>query len=912
MRMALATSLSLWLLAAAVAPAAGDGATPPAAAPRLFGQEPETIRISATTLIRWQRGRTTLLDLRGSASLYQGTSSVRAGRLLVWFQEAERGGKKTGVIEAYGEKGMTLREDDKESLTDSPAIVRMVTSGGVVLSGRQTLAGDAPVTDPFRARAFVLHGDAPEGAAEAAAGGPFSEFSPSAERVTMSDVTDAGATVTLAGNAEIVSNDMTLLADVLRVRIVFSGGRYKSSRAQSVYAEGSVELRRGDLVVTSDALYMDWITNQGLAIGARIRARDPVRNIPAQISAGAIREQSLYRFTTEGTGYFTTSELAEPFYRVESARMQAVRGPEPPAAPQPESPAPAEQPPESLVVSATGLTLRAGPLPLFYWPYVARDLRGGTFLLKGAEIGSDYALGSFLKLQWSVNDLLGVSRNDLGDLTLRTDAYPERGLGLGLDDNYKNDERHGYLRAYYINDYGTTDEDYFPAPRSDNRGELTFRDRENLGDGWQSDEDLGYLSDRHYLLTYDERSLDEDQDRETQVFLSHIAQNSLFTIQARTRINDFQNQLERESVGYHAVGSNIFNTPLLWTTDTDLSRLQLRYDKSLGIEDPHPVGRLDSANEVSYPVQLGFIRADPFLWGDLTGYTIGANDDPSSLRAATAYGVRTAANFYRTFDIHSDFLGIDRLRHILTPTVEYLDRWYVSRDPSHYIQNDEIDALDQANVVTPGLRSRLQTYRETDSGRKLVEFFLTDVKYHWFFQNQDTYPNIGDYFEATTCWAVNNDVELMSVDDRWNSQYGRVDAANGELELNYWRPFRLSFIYKYYVDPTDTAGTRHSIAMFQVAYQRDHSRWRVEFNTAYDFLAEREPGETRSPNALGTAVFLTRNMEGWDFSIGVEFNEGLANEMTFMFRIAPPGSQPQFRTSRNPFWNTSEPIGAQP
>ena len=530
--------------------AAGAALADTAEAPRrAFGDGKSTVGISAKSLLRWQQNGKTLLDLQGNVNLFQGNSRLTSPRLLIWFSESAQPGGRAGLIEVYAEKGTSFLEEGKPSALEGPALIRLVVSGGLVLNADRIVSGEPPTADPFRLRAMALHGDTAAGAAEGGATELLGGMHPSAERTTVTDLSDAGATVTLLGNAAVFTDDMTVLADVLRVRIQFRQPHYGSPRMQSIYAEGSVDFRRGDLHITSDALYIDGVTEQGLAVGARVRTHEPTRQIPIQFVAEAIREQSLYRFTTEGRGYITTSTLAEPHLDVVSPEIQVVLGPETPSKREKAAAAPPEAQPgtqpeaaelrQSLVVSASDITAYVEGVPVFYWPYVAKDLRNGTFLIKGADLGTANYFGTFVKLQWDLYDL-GIYHNDWSDLALRTDAFSARGLGYGLEFPYQEDARHGFARVYYIRDEADWDDAGLPVLRKD-RGEATWRDRELLGDGWKADLELGYLSDRRFLYTYDRRALDEDMDRETEAFLSHVSENTMFTAQTERQINNFQN-----------------------------------------------------------------------------------------------------------------------------------------------------------------------------------------------------------------------------------------------------------------------------------------------------------------------------------------------------------------------------------
>jgi hypothetical protein len=903
--------------------AAGAARADPAEAPRRpFGDGKSPVVISANNVLRWEQNGKTVLDLQGNVKLFQGNSRIASQRARAWLSESAQAGGKAGTLEVYAEKGTVLLEDGKQTTLDQAELIRLVASGGLVLSGEGMVSGEPPAPDPFRLRAMALHGDAAAGAAEAAAGGLLGAMHPSAERTTVTGVSEGGATVTLLGNAAVVTDDMTLLADVLRVRIQFREPRYKAPRVQSIYAEGSVDFRRGDLHVTCEALYIDGITDQGLAVAARVRTHVPTLQLPIQFVADAMREQSLYRFTTEGKGYVTISTLAVPHQKVESPEIEVLVGPEvPPARGKAAAPAPEAQPEaqleaagarRSVVVSSSDNTFYVEDVPIFYWPFIAKDIRNGTFLVKDLEVGSASVYGEFARVQWDLYDL-GIYRNDWSDLLLRTDYFSQRGAGFGLEFPYKDEARFGFARVYYIHDYDSWDDTGLPTPRED-RGEATLRDRELLGDGWKADLELGYLSDRRFLYTYDRPALDEDMDRDTEAFLSHVSENTMFTVQAQTRINDFQNVLEKDSVGYHVIGTPIGDTGLLWTTHSELSEMRMRFDTATGLPNPDWVTRVDTAHELSYPLQLGFVRAEPFLWEDLTGYNHEEENESPSLRGASAYGVRAAANFYRTYEAQSGLFDVDRLRHILTPTVEYGNIYYVSRDSSHYVQNDEIDALDESHFVTFGLLNRIQTYRQTDAGRALVDLFRADVQYHvlihgasipgaredFLSADQGISPFTGDFVEASARWLASENVELSSNDDDYNTDRKRLEALNGAVTLKYWRPVQVAYSHTYYLDPTDVDGSWHSVSMIAFSYQPRYSRWRVDFSMSYDFMAEAVRNELRNPRSLGGGMYMTRTMEGWQFSIGVEFNQGTSNSTILTFRITPPGATPPFRRREAP------------
>ncbi len=906
----------LWCFFAAVAAHLPPGACAAiVAAPKLepLAEHVQVIHVEAQEVVRWQEGDASLLYLRGGARIYQGTDRIVGPRLLAWFEEALEQGRSAGALEVYAETSSILRREKATTRIDQPTLFRLVSSEGITLRAQELLSGDAPVMDEFllRALAFRRGKSPPERLAQALP----RHIRPSAEEMTFTELTAEGGTMALRGNAQIISRDLSLRADAVRLRIRFREPGFQSMEIESIYAEGVVDLRREREHITAEAIYLDLRTEEGLALNARVRVYDPEREIPLQFCADVVRELSRYRFVVEGRGYFTTSKFAVPHYRIEGAEIEMVRGPgidrlregkkleEKARAREPSDRrlVPRSEPllrrvvpeaPEGLVVSSRNNIFYIESIPIFYWPYVAKDVRAGAFLIRRAQVGGSSNLGNFLKAEWNLYDL-GIyfnEWNEWSELTLRTDGFSSRGLGLGLDFEYEGASRFGFARTYYIHDTADEDDRGLPTPRDD-RGEVTLRHREFLPGGWRADLEIGYLSDRRFLRTYDREEFDEAKDRETRLFLSRTSSNTMLTAQAQERLNDFQNYVERYSLAYHVIGQRPFGTPLLWTSHSDLSRLELRTDRALGLADPGHLVRLDTAHELSVPIQLGPVRTDPFAWGDLTAFSEQAGDEDSVLRGAAAFGVRAATNFYRTYDARSNMFRVDRLRHFITPTAEYTNRWEVTRSPAHFVQHDEIDALDEQHRARFGIRNRLQTYRFIEGKRQPVDFVNLDVDYALHLSDTGAERGLDDYVEASARWRVTEQVHIATEDNRFNTEDGRLEELSGEIALNLWQPLRISLIHKYFLDLTEVGEPSHSISSLRVAYQPWFSRWRVEASTAYDFRARRRLGDTKDPNRLGSGLYFTRELEGWEVTVGVEFNQGRADETILAFNVSPPGGR---------------------
>ena len=874
-----------------------------------IGEAKDVIRLMAVKIVRWPERDLTVLDLRQGARIYQGPHAIVATRLLVWFRTSEKDAAGRAVVEVYGEAGTCLISEGRRTDEDAPAIYRLSTSEGVVVEGERS-SGDAPLSDDFLDRAAAFRAGEPHPEEEIR--GILRDIRPSSEELLLTDLSDDGVTVTLHGNARVASQDLTLSSDTIRMRVSFEGGRYRSPAVESIYAEGVVDFKRGNERTTAESMYFDVPMQQGLALQARIRTVDPQTALPVQFGSDAVRQLSQHRFHLEGPGFFTTSQFVHPTYRIEGRDVDVVWGRARHRRPKraklvgverEDGTAEREALPLSPIVLSRNNLFYIGSVPVFYYPYLAKDVTTGTFLLKSLEVGSSGNAGQFIKVEWNLYDLgilfgqleqslyeRGIELYEWSDLTLRTDYYSSRGFGIGAEFEYEGASRYGFLRAYHIRDSASEDDEDLPTPR-ESRGEITWRHREILPCNFSVDFELGYLSDRRFLRTYDRDEHDEGKDRETQVFIRWLYHNMLATGQLKTRINDFQNTVERQSVAFHIFGQQVFGSPILWTSHSDLGRMRLRYDEDLGLKDPDAIGRFDTAHELSWPLTLGPVRLDPFLWEDLTFFTEQARDKGAAARFASAYGLRAATNFYRTYFIRSDLFDIDRLRHSITPTLEYRNLFYVSKKPSKLIPHDEIDTLDESHRVTLGLRNRLETYRYVEGRKQRVDYLTFDVDYTTYLGNARGDRGLDDYVEVSTRWLVNDNITLFSEDNWYNLDKSRVEALNAGIQLEYWRPFSLEYRHKYYVDIAEPDEPEHSVGIFSILYQPEYSRWQMEFMTTYDFDASKEAGDAKDANKLGTALFFSRKIEDWVLSLGLELNQGRANDTAITFNIFPPISQ---------------------
>ncbi len=849
-----------------------------AATPERFGERNATIYVSAQDISRWSENGATVFHLKREVKIYQGLTALTAPEAMAWFQEAPVDSIAAGTLVVYVATGK-IATDGVERELKSAALFQSAPTRGMVLKGTLAAAGDAPTDVAFLIAAEAFRRDETvDLPASKKRDNVLELVRPSAEDISVSELQNGNAIITLRGNAQIAGDNLLVKADTIRARVVSAevpSGKTEY-RLRSIYAEGAVEVHRDTEEIVAQSLYMDLPNQTGLALDARVRGTTGALGLPAQFHAGAVRQMSQYRFALEGGGYFTTSTFADPHYRVQGRDVEVVSGER-----APESPGDKAQP--SMVASSHHNVFYVGSVPVMYWPYMAKDLRNGAFLLSSVEVGLSGGLGAYLRLSWDLYDLFYYTSKN-SSLSLLTDYYVGRGPGIGLDFRYHNSDRRGWMRAYYVHDEGQTDESGIPTPQVD-RGEFTVQDREFLSDSLRLDVEVGYLSDWHFLHMYDLKDLDTQKDRETELFLRNVSDNEMATLMVRERVNDFQNAEDREGGSWHVYADQIGDSPLVWTMHTDLSRVRLRQDDSLDLPSSPAVGRFDTAHEVSLPFMVGTIRLAPYLWEDATAYTRTIDDTGATARLASGAGFRAGTNFYRTFDSQSEWLGIDGLRHVVTPVLDLKDIYAVTKSPSQIVQNDELDAVERATSVTLSVRNRLQTHRFINGERTLVDFLVADMGYTDLLNGHFPNTQASSHADLSVTWQASENIKLSSEDNRYNTDQHRLDAANAELSLYFWKPFMLDLLYKYYVEANTAGAPIHSVISPSLSYQPIYSRWKIELQTNYDLKASKGNG-----HKLGTGLFLTRQLEDWAVRFGIQLNQGTGNQSVFSFSIQTPGS----------------------
>jgi len=562
-------------------------------------------------------------------------------------------------------------------------------------------------------------------------------------------------------------------------------GFEEDSHAENVLSSGSVEAiyLRGNIIMTeqgrtirADELYYDVYKHQALAVNAEIRNFDEKRGLPVYLRASELRQVSDNVFHGDEI-ILTTSEFYIPQIAMHASKV--------------------------VMTDTTGIDARTGKKvtdssydaimyktemkfdqkTFFYWPKLRSNLQRPDIPLRRLEIGRDSEYGMSVESRWHLASLLGRKQPEGVDSTLAVDYFGKRGMGAGVDIDYRKQNYYGSLIGYILqdrgeDDLGDTSDRKNVEPDSDLRGRLRFRHKHFLPYDWQATIETGYASDQNFLEWFYRSEFDTGKEQETLIHLKRLKDNWAFSFLNKIRINDFEAKTEElPTIGYYMKGQSFWDNRLTYYTDTQISRMRNRLgkdDTSGASEDFYSF--VTTRHEVDMPLMWNTLKIVPFVAGsyvyedrngyfkDLNNATI-ASEDESWLGEA---GLRMATMFWKQDDsVRSKLWDINGIRHIVKPHFEVVA----------YHDNDK--NVEMRNMTNLGLSQRWQTHRGSSERLRTIEWMRFDIDATWVRHNETIDSTFGP---AKYIW---NDPSVSLLQRRSSSYFGMLrDSVNADYT---WR-----------------------------------------------------------------------------------------------------------------------------
>ncbi len=624
--------------------------------------------------------------------------------------------------------------------------------------------------------------------------------------------------VVIEGNAVVIYTGSKLTADKIIYNNVTNDAR----------AQGNVRLVFESGILTGENVVYNFVSKVGYVQNANLYAD------PFFLQAPIIDKIDDNEFGMK-RGYFTTCNHDKVHWRIKSKKIDVY---------------PNDR------ITAKGSIFFIGNIPLFYFPRFTQNLKENVLRVQ-VEPGYSKDWGMYLLTAWRYY----VSENLMG--RIHVDFRERKDVAVGVDAKYDTVKYgKGILRSYYMHERDAnrdhfwqkwTDEDSLGADETE-RFRVQLRHIWDIDDTAQFIAEYNKLSDDTIIKDYFyEQEYEQEETEDTYLQLTKNFRYSTLSAYLNKRVNRFESITEKlPELKLDTSSFKILDTPFYVKNNTTASYLHSTNAHS-DIDDEIKI--VDTYSEISMPFKLLFFELRPYFGSRQTYFSKDVDGGSISPRVVNYNGISLNTRFYRVFDLVTDFAGFDinRLRHIISPTIEYS----YTHDPT--IGPDRLaelgnDNIEKSKVITLSLENKLQTKRNNKSV-DLVRFILdgtydltpkkkrrlSDVSadleiipYDWLEFDADAGYDTREHWFKT----VNFDLTAKPF-DRWSASIGHRYERKGTKELTTSLEYRLNPIWKFRTYQRYQFATSDLLEQ-EYGITRDLHCWLMDIN----YNVNRSKGET--------------------------------------------------------------------
>lgn len=710
-------------------------------------------------------------------------------------------------------------------------------------------------------------------------------------------------------NAVIVRNYATLTFGEVRIRARNMIYDYKG---KNVYAEGDVEFDDP----SGSSFYCDWLFFNttdwhGKAENVRLKAEskdvklttiDFLDETPAgvssvdssgvagmqsqikRISVQASELRSVDKDHQEGLGVkLSASMFAKPHWSIDSGAAVFRRGQK---------------------VASWNNVLRIGKVPVFYFPYLIKDLKyDWPWVRVTAGHSEDFGMQVYTRVGLDL-DPDPKAKFRLVNAFFDVDWREERGWGLGTEMDYQvgKGRSKGWLRTYYTREdisesvdveraYNDNDSYVYSGYKNfkpdlysgEDRWMIEWKHLQEFNDTWDLRMEAYAYSDRDFQEEYFENEYKLNKDPECGFDLRYQNDYVISEWVANKRINSFQTTSEYlPEWRLNVPGVKLGNLPLYVESETRVGWVNRRFDQLLDkydqttdnefgkVEDGDDYGlffRAHNETKIRAPIDLGPFVLTPYVGGRATYYGdhYGENGDglgESETTSAFLWGADLSTRLYGVF-------GGGGWRHVLEPTLSFKGDEDAGADPDELLYIDDVDSYYESHVVTVGLHQRLQKRTGKDGYRDIATF---DVNFR-------SYPNSDEaddwnYGHHTGEIEVNTALYPTTKLSLWANAL--LDNHDNEVNRLYvGADWRCRDIFRFYVQhsyyrghywryPTTDASRQTTFAIRSKLWNND-SNYAVE----YAFTFDHDDNESSFGGFSEQRITLFRDLD--TFELGLSF-----------------------------------------
>jgi len=606
------------------------------------------------------------------------------------------------------------------------------------------------------------------------------------------------------GDVVVRYKDATLRADQARFNTL----------TKEVWAQGDVRLYRNGQEWKSPALYYNLDTH-ALKTDEAWGFFEPVYLHGKQLSQIASNHYTIAQATA------TTCDHDSPHYRLQATHADIYPG---------------------VRVVLHNCTLWIGDVPVLWIPAMVWSLTGDTPPVI-VNAGSTSRWGFFVQTttDWRLNSNF--------DLAVNLDERTQRGFAPGADLKYQFDSGNivGSLRGYYINDANPNNTSDIAATNSIpyNRYIGEWQHKQFFSDDLSLTADLNWQSDTDVYNDFLNYEYSVNREPASVIDLTKRGENYTLSALAQPQLNRFYAEVERlPEVKWDVNRTRLGPTPVFYEGESSAGYYanvagSSNYNANVvGITNTLPTSstmRVDTFHQLVCPLTFfDWLNITPRAGGRYTYYAhdSSSNIDSNGLKRFIAdLGTEMSFKFSQTWaDAHSDRFGIDGLRHIVEPFVDY--QWVAAPPTNNIFQfdtvrsitlnngstlpvtrymplefpaNTAIDAISREDVVRFGLRQRLQTRRDNQPWDLLevtawtdfnIERTAGETDFSNIFGNMTIRPTTWLTLDANTRYDIQqtyvqefNTDARVSNGDKWavglGTRYLRGDSNLVSVDLSY-------------------------------------------------------------------------------------------------------------------------------
>ncbi|MGE5280440.1 MAG: LPS-assembly protein LptD [Deltaproteobacteria bacterium] len=372
------------------------------------------------------------------------------------------------------------------------------------------------------------------------------------------------------------------------------------------------------------------------------------------------------------------------------------------------------------ILQAKDTVIRLGDVPVMYLPFFSKELTDKKPRLMITP-GHNKDFGTELFGSWRY--YLNAHARGVAHI----DWYQNRGFAEGIDLNY--DTRlfgRGQAKYYRIDEEDPREEIPQALRDRDERSRLELRHRWEPSPSDQMVLEYFRASDAAFRQDYFYREYEKDPAPRSYFLYSHVFPQATLSLLGEPRVNSFETKLQRiPEVKLETVNHKVFdNLSLYYKNLTTATYLSSATASSGATTD---VMRADTSQQISYPFRFMSLDVNPFVGHRDTYYSRGVKPDETLLRGAFFAGIDVSTRLYRVFDVTTRAWGLDinRLRHVVTPQIQYRYQHAPTVDNSRLYQLDPVDTLDRNDALTFILENKLQTKRSDDQVADLATLILS-------------------------------------------------------------------------------------------------------------------------------------------------------------------------------------------